>query len=99
FPSLGVERELGEIVGQTDPAAFLTREVVHEVLARPESAYLARRMCWVFTAGGLDVCSLTVTDARITEYLEVSSPGENRMVVLVADARARGCLPGTPEVD
>jgi PatG Domain len=52
FPSLSVEKEFAQLLGQKDFTGFTDRQSMHSVLSQPENRYLARRMCFLLTAYG-----------------------------------------------
>jgi hypothetical protein len=52
FPSLSVEKEFAQSLGQRDFKGFTDRETMHAVLVKPENRYLARRMCFLHTPYG-----------------------------------------------
>jgi hypothetical protein len=62
FPSLAVEKEFAQAIGQFDTAGQTDRETLRLVLAQRASRYLARQMCWVFTIEGLETYILTPRD-------------------------------------
>ena len=62
FPSLGVEKEFAQAVGDADNAGRSDREVVASVLGQPGFRYLARQICWVLTVGGLETYILAPRD-------------------------------------
>jgi hypothetical protein len=52
FPSLSVEKEFAQLLGQKDFKGFTDRQAMYSVLSRPENRYLARRMCFLLTPYG-----------------------------------------------
>jgi hypothetical protein len=52
FPSLSVEKEFAQLLGQKDFKGFTDRQTMYSVLSKPENRYLARRMCFLFTPYG-----------------------------------------------
>ncbi|MCX2729231.1 hypothetical protein OOZ19_03185 [Saccharopolyspora sp. NFXS83] len=54
LPSLGVEKEFAQVIGQADTADLTDREALHAVLAEPRNRYLARHLCYVFTVRELE---------------------------------------------
>lgn len=54
FPSIDIEKELAQVMRSTDTASLTDQQVLHQILSQPENAYLAREMCWVFSAQGLE---------------------------------------------
>jgi hypothetical protein len=54
FPSIDIEKELAQVVRGSETASLTDQQVLHQVLSQPENAYLAREMCWVFSAQGVE---------------------------------------------
>jgi hypothetical protein len=52
FPSLSVEKEFAQLLGQKEFNGFTDRQTMYSVLSKPENRYLARRMCFLFTPYG-----------------------------------------------
>ncbi|MFE7332695.1 hypothetical protein ACFU8W_49325 [Streptomyces sp. NPDC057565] len=53
IPDLGVEQELAQSLMRTETNGMTDRQVLSDVLSRPENRYLARQMCYVLTIQGL----------------------------------------------
>jgi len=49
FPSLSVEKEFAQATGRAETAGLTDRQVLHEVLSKPENRYLVSQFCWVMT--------------------------------------------------
>jgi hypothetical protein len=49
FPSLSVEKEFAQLLGQRDFKGFTDRETMYSILSKPENKYLARDMCFTHT--------------------------------------------------
>jgi len=62
FPSLGVEKEFAQAVGQAETAGLTDRQSLHRVLSERRNRYLARQLCWVFTIEGLETYILQPRD-------------------------------------
>jgi PatG C-terminal len=62
FPTLGLEKEVAQVMGRTGPAGVSDHKAVLEVVARPENRYLARGLCWVLTIQGLETYILVPQD-------------------------------------
>ena len=69
FPSIDIEKELQQVVRQSETANLTDNQVLYEVLSRPENAYLAREMCWVFTVQGVE--TFTVMPRSGLELIEL----------------------------
>lgn len=52
FPSLSVEKEFAQLLGQKDFNGFTDRQTMYSILSKPENRYLARRMCFLLTPYG-----------------------------------------------
>src|SRR4051812_6148590 len=50
FPSIAVEKEFAQLVGRADPTKRAGYDLMRDILTDPDNRYLARRVCWVFTA-------------------------------------------------
>lgn len=60
FPSLGVEKELAQVIGRAKPQGLTDRQALHDVLQ--QHRYLARELCWVFSIQGLETYILQPRD-------------------------------------
>ncbi|MGH3428408.1 MAG: hypothetical protein ACRDQZ_12715, partial [Mycobacteriales bacterium] len=69
FPSLAVEREFAQAIGQTTTAGQTDRQAMQTILADRANRYLARQICWVFTIEGLETYLLTPRDPVDLELL------------------------------
>jgi hypothetical protein len=49
FPSLSAEKEFAQLLRQADFTGVTDRQTMHSVLAKPETRYLARRVCFLAT--------------------------------------------------
>lgn len=54
FPSLSVEKEFAQATGRADTTGLSDRQTLHAVLSKRENRYLARKMCWLLSVGGLE---------------------------------------------
>jgi len=64
FPRLSVEKEFAQAVGRADTAGQTDQQTFYKVLAKPDSAYLVRQLCWVLTVQGLETYMVTPRDPR-----------------------------------
>jgi hypothetical protein len=64
FPRLSVEKEFAQATGRADTAGHTDQGAFYKVLSKPESRYLARQLCWVFTIQGLETYILQPRDPR-----------------------------------
>jgi PatG C-terminal len=62
FPRLSVEKEFAQATGRAQTAGEPNQGAFHKVLTKPESRYLARQLCWVFTIQGLETYLLQPRD-------------------------------------
>ena len=62
FPRVSVEKEFAQAVGRNQTNGLTDGQVLQAVLARPESRYLVRQLCWVMTIEGLETYVLTPRD-------------------------------------
>jgi len=73
FPRLSVEKEFAQATGRAGTAGQTDQQTFRQVLSTPESAYLVRQLCWVFTVQGLDTYILQPRDsgdfARLVEAI------------------------------
>lgn len=69
FPTLSVEKEFAQAVGQTDTAGMTDQQVLGAVLSDPHNRYLVRQMCWVLVIGGIDTYLVHPRDARDFDLL------------------------------
>jgi hypothetical protein len=86
FPGLSVEKEFAQVVGREESAGKTDRQVLHEVLSRPENRYLVRQMCWVLSIQGLDTYLLYPRDPldldRLVESIR-AQPGPDNIDLVV----------------
>lgn len=61
-PSLSIEKELTQAVGQMDATGQTDREAFHSVLTNPSNRYLVRQLCWVFSIERVDTYILAPRD-------------------------------------
>jgi hypothetical protein len=64
FPGLSVEKEFAQVTGRAETAGQTDQQAFYNVLAEPDSRYLARQMCWVLTVQGLDTYLVQPRDPR-----------------------------------
>jgi hypothetical protein len=69
FPTLGVEKELAQLVGRAETAGQTDWQALHSVLAKRENRYLARRLCWVMSIEGLDTYLISPRDPADVDLL------------------------------
>jgi hypothetical protein len=62
FPSLGVEKELAQVVGRGGEHAASDRGAMKAAISDRQNRYLARGLCWVFTVEGLETYILLPRD-------------------------------------
>ncbi len=65
FPRLSVEKEFAQATGRArHRRPNRSRWFFYKVLSKPESGYLARQLCWVFTIQGLETYPLQPRNPR-----------------------------------
>src|SRR5262249_39673425 len=87
FPRLSVEKEFVQLQarGATGTQSLTDRQVLQSVLARPESRYLARKICWVMTIEGLENYILVPRDSSdLSLLIEAVRPNPRRTDVDIA---------------
>jgi hypothetical protein len=97
FPSLAVEKEFAQVIGQADTTGQTDREALRSVLGDRAGRYLARQMCWVFTIEGLETYILVPRDPRDFDLLIEAvrpDPGPSDVDVVIG---VRGSI-ASPEV-
>ncbi|MFE7332700.1 hypothetical protein ACFU8W_49350 [Streptomyces sp. NPDC057565] len=86
IPDLGVEQELAQSLMRTETNGMTDRQVLSDVLSRPENRYLARQMCYVLTIQGLDTYVLVPRDpadfALMADAIRPSSEADAIDVVI-----------------
>jgi PatG C-terminal len=89
FPNLGVEKEYAQLAGgaAAQPQGMVETDELIEVLRRPDSAYLARQLCWMFSAGDVEAFTLVCQDDaqahRLVEALPNAEQAEQTVQVVV----------------
>jgi hypothetical protein len=63
FPRLDTEKEFKQLTGSVNTKDLTDPQVLHTVLSNPESLYLVRQLCWVFSIQGLDTYLLVPRDS------------------------------------
>ena len=82
LPSLAVEKELAQVMGQGETAGLTDRQALHSVLNHRQNRYLARQVCWVLTIEGLATYILQPRDPTDLDLLlEAVRPVPNPMDV------------------
>jgi hypothetical protein len=62
YPTLGLEKEIAQVMGLAGPANVNDRRAVRAVISQPDNRYLARGLCWVLTVQGLETYILVPRD-------------------------------------
>ncbi|MGW5366247.1 cyanobactin maturation protease PatG family protein [Actinopolymorpha pittospori] len=98
FPDVGVEKEFAQVIGRAEGSRRLTdRQLLHDVLTRPDNRYLTRQICFVFSVLGMDTYVLRPHDPLDYELLaEAVRPEPSPTDIDVVIGR-RGPIAG-PEV-
>lgn len=104
FPDTGVAQEFAQLTG-VDSRAMVRTEDLKDALSRPESRYLARQICWMFSGPGGDVCTVHPRDGDdLDELIDLlASDDEDVVEALVGGPVAPQFLascttPGLPAV-
>jgi PatG C-terminal len=69
FPSLAVEKEYAQAVGQVDTSGMTDRQVMHNILSDRANRYLLRQLCWVFSVQGLETYLLAPRESADLDLL------------------------------
>src|SRR4051812_33434554 len=69
FPTVGLEKELAQVIGRGDAAGQTDWQAVHAILSRRENRYLARKLCWVMSIEGLETYLLVPRDPADLDLL------------------------------
>jgi PatG C-terminal/Subtilase family len=69
YPTLAVEKEFAQAIGNYDSAGRTDREVVRDVIQERHNRYLARSLCWVLTVEGLETYILVPRDPADLDLL------------------------------
>lgn len=62
FPSLGLEKEIAQVMGLPGTAGVSDQQAVQAVISEDQNRYLARGLCWVLLVGGLETYILIPRD-------------------------------------
>lgn len=62
FPTLGVEKELAQVIGRRGDEGLSDREALVATISEAQNRYLARQMCWCFLVEGLETYILVPGD-------------------------------------
>ena len=54
FPSLGVEKEVAQVLARMDTAGLTDRQAMKALLEDSDNRYLVRSLCWVFLIEGME---------------------------------------------
>jgi hypothetical protein len=77
----GVERELRQAMGGTDPMDIANLARLRAALTKPENRYLVRELCWVLAVDGIDSYVLAPSDPMdillLAEAIRPNSRGDN----------------------
>ena len=68
-PTLSIEKELAQATGRAETAGEPDQGAFYKVVSKPESRYLARQLCWVFTVQGIETYLLQPRDPRDVDRL------------------------------
>src|SRR6266545_4592513 len=62
FPSLGLEKEVAQVIGSTGDRGLIDRHAVQAAISEEQNRYLARGLCWILSVGGLETYILLPRD-------------------------------------
>jgi PatG C-terminal len=86
FPTQSLEKEFAQATGRAETAGLTDRQALSSVLSEPDNQYLARRMCYVLTVGGLDTYVLypryTTDFSVLVDALQTSAETGGTAVVV-----------------
>lgn len=93
FPDLGVEKEFTQMGGSS-----LATDRLLKVLKEPGAAYLARQLCWVFTAADTEAYVIVPRDDAETRTLVESLPAAEHVdeTIQVIVGMITAAPPGAP---
>jgi len=98
FPDLGAEKEFAQAAGGVAANELVGTDQLRAVLSRPENAYLARLMCWVFVASDVEVfilgCGNTEQATRLVQALP--APEDTDRTVQAVVGAGGPAHPGDP---
>ena len=90
FPDLGVEKEFAQAAGGVAVNELVGTDTLRQVLAQDQNSYLARQMCWVFTASDVEAFALIAAApheaARHVDALPTAEDADRTVHVVVGAA-------------
>jgi PatG Domain len=69
FPSLSIEKEFAQAIGNPESAGQTDRQTMKGAISERQNRYLARSLCWVFTIEGLETYILVPRDPADLDLL------------------------------
>lgn len=78
FPSLGVEKEIAQVIGRGESEGLTSHQALQAVISERSNRYLARQLCWVFVIEGLETYILLPDDPSDYDLLIDAVRGEPR---------------------
>jgi hypothetical protein len=78
FPSLGVEKEVAQVLARMETAGLTDRQAMKALLEDPDNRYLARSLCWVFLIEGMETYIVVPRDPNDLHLLVESYREEAR---------------------
>lgn len=69
FPSLSVEKEFAQAMGNFDSTGMTDPEAFHAVVSNRANRYLARQLCWTMSIEGLEMYLLVPRDSADLDLL------------------------------
>ena len=84
FPTLGVEKEFMQLVGEAPASALVEVDQLKAVLENPQNRYLGRHLCWVFVIQHVDALTLIPRDADdVAQLVDALTLDENSVQAVV----------------
>jgi hypothetical protein len=77
-PSLGLEKEIAQVIGRGGSEGLTSRQALQAVISERSNRYLARQLCWVFLIEGLETYILLPNDPADYDLLVDAVRGEPR---------------------
>jgi hypothetical protein len=62
FSTVGVQKELAQILGRSDAGGLTDRQALKKALSDRQNRYLVRQLCWVMVIGGIETYLLVPRD-------------------------------------
>jgi len=84
FPTLGVEKEFMQLVGEASASALVEVDQLKAVLENPQNRYLGRHLCWVLVTQHVDALVIIPRDADdVAQLVDALTLDENAIQAVV----------------